>query len=143
MYLPDGERHGLVDGGHTYRIIQENIAELSTQQFVNLEIMTGIEEDFFTCDPPPHYDVQITNPPWAKKYRWLERSLLHHKPFALLLPSKIIFAAKAIHMIENNDLEIIQVYPRIGYKSVNMSSFLESQPQLDSCWLTRGFDVSD
>ena len=25
VYLPDGERHGLVDGGHTYKIIQDNI----------------------------------------------------------------------------------------------------------------------
>jgi hypothetical protein len=105
---------------------------------------TGIEDDFFDHDPcklPGAYDAQVTNPPWSKKYEWLERSLEQRRPFALLLPSKIIFAARAIRLIENYDLEIIQVYPRIGYKSVNMTSFLESQPQLDSCWLTWGFRI--
>ncbi len=59
VYLPDGERHGLVDGGHTYRIIQDNIAELSTQQFVNLEIMTGIEEDFTEIAGARNTSVQV------------------------------------------------------------------------------------
>lgn len=117
------------------------LAQAVRDQFGFDVIETGIEEGFFESCPPLHYDVQLTNPPWAKKYRWLERTLELYKPFALLLPSKMLFAAKAIHMIENNDLEIIQVYPRIGYKSVNMSSFLESRPQLDSCWITRGFNM--
>ncbi len=59
VYLPDGEKHGLVDGGHTYRIIQDNIAELSTQQFVNLEIMTGIEEDFTEIAGARNTSVQV------------------------------------------------------------------------------------
>lgn len=104
-------------------------------------VETGIEENFFTCEPPWSYDIQITNPPWSKKYHWLECSLRKCKPFALLLPSKVIFAAKAIHMIESSDLEIIQIFPRVAYKSVNMSSFLESRPQLDSCWLTWGLQI--
>ena len=38
------ESYGIVDGGHTYRIIIANRSELDTDQFVRLEILTGIEE---------------------------------------------------------------------------------------------------
>lgn len=117
------------------------LAQAVRDQFGFEVTETGIEENFFECEPPCSYDVQITNPPWAKKLSWLKRSLKQRKPFALLLPSKMIFSASAINLIENNDLEIIQVYPRIGYKSVNMESFLESRPQLDSAWITWGFQM--
>lgn len=120
----------------------EGLLAQALREYLGLQVIeTGIEEDFFTYDPPSPYDVQITNPPWSKKYKWLSRSLEQQRPFALLLPSKMIFAAKAICMIENSDLEIIQVYPRVAYKSVNMETFLESRPQLDSCWLTYKFQI--
>lgn len=117
------------------------LAQALVDQFGLAVIKTGIEENFFECEPPPHYDLQVTNPPWGKKYKWLKRSLKQRKPFALLLPGRMIFAAKAIHLIENSNLEIIQIYPRVGYLSCNMTSFLKSRPQLDSCWVTWGLNV--
>lgn len=118
------------------------LAQAIKGRFFGMHVIeTGIEENFFEIDPPCGYDVQITNPPWSKKLSWVKRSLEQRKPFALLLPSRMIFSASAIHLIENCDLEIIQVYPRIGYKSVNMDSFLDSRPQLDSCWLTYGLRI--
>ena len=120
----------------------EGLLAQALREYLGLQVLeTGIEEDFFTCNPPGPYDVQITNPLWSKKYKWLERSLEQDWPFALLLPSKMLFAAKAICMIEASNLEIIQVYPRVAYKSVNMETFLESRPQLDSCWLTYKFQI--
>jgi len=44
--LTDIEKHGNVDGGHTYRAIIENRDKLENDQYVRLEIMAGIE-DFF------------------------------------------------------------------------------------------------
>ncbi len=116
------------------------LAQAIRDQFGFEVIETGIEENFFQYEPCG-YDIQISNSPWSKKYEWLERSLLLEQPFALLLPSKMLFAARAIHLIETYNLEIIQVYPRVGYKMITHDSFLESRPQLDSCWLTWGLRV--
>jgi len=46
LKLPNKEKHGLVDGGHTYKIILENKQNMAFDQFITIEIMTGIEEDF-------------------------------------------------------------------------------------------------
>lgn len=47
MTFSDLEKHGNVDGGHTYKIILEQRQLGNTpQQFVRIEIMTGIEEYF-------------------------------------------------------------------------------------------------
>lgn len=44
--LPNSDKHGLVDGGHTYEIIKSEIENLPFDQYVTMEIMTGIEDDF-------------------------------------------------------------------------------------------------
>lgn len=47
IVLEDTELHGNVDGGHTYKVILENRDELDyNQQYVKLEILTGIENIF-------------------------------------------------------------------------------------------------
>ncbi len=49
LTFTDSETHGDIDGGHTYKIILNNrdkLAKLEIDQFVRLEILTGIE-DFF------------------------------------------------------------------------------------------------
>ena len=42
--------HGIVDGGHTYAIIQKLIEDkdIPEKQFVKIEILTNISEDYFT-----------------------------------------------------------------------------------------------
>jgi len=40
-----GDEDGIVDGGHTYRIIQESIEECPEEQFVKIEILTGLDKD--------------------------------------------------------------------------------------------------
>ena len=44
--MTDPVRHGVVDGGHTYKIILEERDQLTDTQYVQVEILTGIEEDF-------------------------------------------------------------------------------------------------
>ncbi len=51
LNLTDLEKHGNVDGGHTYKAIQQSIKKLGEEnmpdtQYVRLEILTGVE-DFF------------------------------------------------------------------------------------------------
>lgn len=57
--MPNGECHGLVDGGHTYRIILEEIENLPLKQFVTLEIMTGIQDDFTNVAGARNTSVQV------------------------------------------------------------------------------------
>lgn len=46
LVFNDFEKHGDVDGGHTYKIILEEKETLEKDQYIRIEIMTGIE-DFF------------------------------------------------------------------------------------------------
>lgn len=57
--LPDTSFHGLVDGGHTYRIITENLQELTQDQFITLEIITGIESNFESLAGARNTSVQV------------------------------------------------------------------------------------
>ena len=53
------EKHGDVDGGHTYKIILENRDQLEFPQFVRLEIMTGVEEFFEELAGARNTSVQV------------------------------------------------------------------------------------
>ncbi|WP_241433084.1 AIPR family protein [Listeria cornellensis] len=43
IYFDDDDLHGNIDGGHTYRIVCEHIGE-KLQQYVQFEVMTGVED---------------------------------------------------------------------------------------------------
>jgi len=43
-------------------------------------------QDFFTYEPPNHWDIIVSNPPWSMKDKVLERLYSFSKPFAILLP---------------------------------------------------------
>lgn len=56
----DPEVHGNVDGGHTYRIIQQYRDQLNEgQQFVKLEILTGVEGIFQNLAAARNTSVQV------------------------------------------------------------------------------------
>ena len=59
--MSDHEKHGLVDGGHTYRIVTdpENLQMLAFPQFVTVEIITGVEEDFELIAGARNTSVQV------------------------------------------------------------------------------------
>lgn len=59
--MTDQWRHGLVDGGHTYRIVtsNENQEQLSVPQYITLEIMTGVEDDFELIAGARNTSVQV------------------------------------------------------------------------------------
>lgn len=45
LTMTDPERHGLLDGGHTYQIIKENLTQLAEdgKQYVKVEVVEGFE----------------------------------------------------------------------------------------------------
>lgn len=59
LKLPNKERHGLVDGGHTYEVIKKNISEMPYDQYVTIEIITGIEDDFQEIAGARNTSVQV------------------------------------------------------------------------------------
>jgi hypothetical protein len=59
LRLPNKEKHGLVDGGHTYEIIKRNLENMPFDQYVTMEIMTGIEEDFEEIAGARNTSVQV------------------------------------------------------------------------------------
>jgi hypothetical protein len=59
LRLPNKDKHGLVDGGHTYEVIKANLENLPYDQYVTIEIMTGIEDDFTEIAGARNTSVQV------------------------------------------------------------------------------------
>lgn len=53
------QTHGVVDGGHTYKVITGNQAAVNDDRFVTLEIMTGVEDDFEAIAGARNTSVQV------------------------------------------------------------------------------------
>ena len=78
-------------------------------------IRSHIDEgkDFFEYEPE-HWDIMISNPPFSKKDKVLERAFSFNKPFALLLPANSI-QGKARFKIFQNDIQMLCFDSRIGF----------------------------
>lgn len=60
LNFEDFDVHGCVDGGHTYKIIQENKNRIENgTQFVKIEILTGIEDIFQRLAAARNTSVQV------------------------------------------------------------------------------------
>lgn len=59
MTFTDEETHGDIDGGHTYKIIKKHRDQLDFDQYVRLEIMTGIEDFFDELAAARNTSVQV------------------------------------------------------------------------------------
>lgn len=83
LKLPDHDKHGLVDGGHTYEIIKENLPNLPWDQFITIEIMTGIEDDFTSIAGARNTSVQVKDKSLAELEGKLNviKSLVAGTPF--------------------------------------------------------------
>ena len=53
------QTHGVVDGGHTYKVITGNQAVMNEDRYVTLEIMTGVEDDFEAIAGARNTSVQV------------------------------------------------------------------------------------
>mgnify|MGYP002516421295 CR=1 FL=1 len=70
-------------------------------------------KDFFKYEPD-HWDIMISNPPFSKKDKVLERAFNFNKPFALLLPANSI-QGKARFKIFQNKIQMLCFDSRIGF----------------------------
>src|SRR3990167_6197427 len=76
------------------------------------EILRG--DDFFEYEPD-WWEVSVTNPPFSKKYKWLERCYALGKPFALLVPVEILGAVTAQKLMQEHGFEIMFLNNRIDF----------------------------
>lgn len=109
---------------------------------VGTDILTG--QDFFEYEPP-HWDVQVTNPPYGLKYNWLERSYELGKPFALLVPVEMLGSKKCQELMAKYTgesipgAEIILLTQRINFKMPNKG--WEGTAQFPVMWYTWLFNI--
>lgn len=81
--MEDNEVHGVVDGGHTYKIILANRDDLKEPEFVTLELMTGIEDAFDSIAGARNTSVQVKEKSLAELEGRLDlvRDLIKPLPF--------------------------------------------------------------
>lgn len=105
------------------------------------DILTG--HDYFTMSPPPRYDAEVTNVPFSHKYRWLEYACQRNKPFALLMPSDMLFAGRdAQPLIRRYDVRLLVPDKRIDFKTPHLG-WADSSAQMHTSWVTRDLGVPE
>jgi len=99
--------------------------------------------DRLTYTPDIHYDVEITNPPYAIKYQWIKACLKSRKPFALLVPLETIGSktfqtmAKQAWRDTGIDFNIILLPKRVNFYMPN-KGWSGKGAQFPVIWLTWG-----
>lgn len=96
-------------------------------------------QDYFAYEPG-EYDIQITNPPFSRKFAWLRRACELEMPFALLMPADTLFAGKkAVPLIQRYGIEVLLPTQRIDFKTPFKN--WDSQAQFTSAWFTCGLNI--
>ena len=88
--------------------------------------------DYFNDAPPRIWDIQITNPPFSLKQRWLERATLLAKPWALLLPITTLGRRDCHPYLR--ECEIIFLPRRIDFTG-------KGAPWFSVAWFTSGLNL--
>lgn len=95
--------------------------------------------NFFEYDPVLDgidWDVQITNPPYGRKYAWLDRSYQLDRPFALLLPVETLGAKSAQVLFREYGVQVIFMDSRVDFGMPNKG--FQGSAQFPTAWFTWG-----
>jgi hypothetical protein len=81
--MSDPGTHGIVDGGHTYKIVTSEDGSLPEPRFVTLEVVTGIEDIFEKVAGARNTSVQVKEKSLAELEGRLEivKNLIRSLPF--------------------------------------------------------------
>lgn len=95
------------------------------------------QSDFFTTTPPRTgvpltMRWLITNPPFSLKYPWLERCYEIGMPFALLMPSDVLFAQRAQNLFNKHGIYVRIPNRRINFKMPDKG--WQSSAQMSTSW---------
>ena len=87
--------------------------------------------DYFTQEPT-QWDIQVTNPPYSIKARWIVRACELSKPWALLVPITTLGIGKIQQYLDG--CEIILLPRRIDFTG-------GGAPWFPVMWLTKGLNI--
>lgn len=119
------------------------------QGFLTIHGDLQLGNDFFSRDsPPPSFNrtlVQVTNTPFSKKFDWIEHSLQIGIPFAILVPSDVLFTKKFSQWLRRGH-DLRMVMPDNGHRfrfktpltlpNDPAQAWINSSPQMHTSWLT-------
>lgn len=93
-----------------------------------------IGQDFFERKDLYEYDCIVSNPPFSKRQKILEKLFEVGIPFALILNSNGIFDAKSRwELFKNNQFEILVPKGRVSY--TNKTGDIKSSPNFQSWYI--------
>ena len=101
------------------------------------DIVTG--HNFFNWQPE-HWAIQVTNPPYSIKYKWLARSYALGLPFALLLPVETLGAATGQALFKQHGVQVIFLDQRVNFKMPN-TGWDGKGAQFPVAWFTWGLGL--
>lgn len=119
VIFSDTNVHGNVDGGHTYKIIQECQSELDYgQQYVKIEILTGVEDIFQELASARNTSTQVQDKSIAELYHRFEiiKETIKDEPFA----NDVFFEENAEGTIDVSDiLALLNLFNIDRYPELN------------------------
>jgi hypothetical protein len=73
-------------------------------------------KDFLTYEPDEHWDVLITNPPFAQKIKFIKRALSFGKPMAMLLPVTALNDKSSVMAFKDMGLQLLIFDKRMKFE---------------------------
>jgi hypothetical protein len=101
------------------------------------DINDGEYYDFFTYDlrrDNKWFDAIVTNPPYSRKYEWLQRCYDLNMPFALLMPVEMLGSVNGGAMFDIYGIQVIFIRPRVNFKMPEKG--WDSSAQFPVAWYT-------
>ena len=93
--------------------ISSNIVDFLNSK--GFKCITSKGKDFLKDDIPSEVDVVLTNPPYSKKDKFIQRCYDINKPFALLLPVSSIQGQKRGELFDMYGIELLVLNKRIDF----------------------------
>ena len=93
--------------------VSSNIVDCLTSN--GYKCVSSGDKDFLIDEIPDGVNIIITNPPYSKKDKFIERCYELKKPFALLLPVSSLQGQKRGEMFAENGIEILALKKRIDF----------------------------
>jgi len=119
VIFADANVHGDIDGGHTYRIIQECQSELDYgQQYVKIEILTGVEDMFQELASARNTSTQMQDKSIAELYNRFEiiKQAIKNESFA----NEVFFEENADGTVDVSDiLALLNLFNVDRYPELN------------------------
>lgn len=90
--------------------------------------------DFFRYEPPS-YHMNITNPPYSLKDKFLKRAYELGKPFMFLLPITSLAGTKRNHLFREHGIQLLIPDQRFNFKKEGSGAWFQTS------WFTHGLNL--